>query len=120
MISSPFFPSGTLPDLPLGRYYFADVSNYVEIASAAQDVINECVGRFVEPPEQCAGYVRTGGRKSIGVFIWGTFSVINHDVGLAVNGIGVNGTVEMSGNGTVVGGEFLTGSGESGMSVATS
>lgn len=74
----------------------------------------------MEPPEQCAGYVRSGGRQSIGVFIWGTFSVINHDVGPAVNGIGVNGTVEMSGNGTVVGEEFLTGPGESSMWVETS
>lgn len=120
MISSPFFPSGTLPGLPRASYYPADVSNLREIASAAQDVINACVGSAVEPPEQCAGYVLIGGRRSIGVFIWGTFSKINFYVGPAVNGVGVNGTVEVSGNGTVVGEEFLMGPGESGKLVETS
>ncbi len=120
MVSSPFFPSGTLPGLAPGLYYPADVSNYREIARAAQDVTNECVGSALVPPEQCAGYVCTGGRKSIGVFIWGTFSTINRDVGPAVNGIGVNGMVEMTGNGTVLGEGFLMGPGESDMWVETS
>lgn len=120
MISSPFFPSGTLPDLPPASYYSADVSNFREIAGAAQDLINVCVKSAVGPPGQCAAYVRCGGRKSIGVFIWGTFSEINYVVGPAVNGNGVNGTVEVSGNGTVVSEEFLMGPGESGTWMETS
>ena len=120
MVSSPFFPPGTLPGLPPGRYYSADVSNFAEIASAAQDVISECVGSAVEPPEQCAGYICTGGRRSIAVFLWGTFSLIDHEVGPSVNGVGVNGTVEVNGNGTVVGEEFLVVPGESGTLLETS
>lgn len=118
MINSPFFPSGSLPDLPPASYYPADISNFRDLASAAQKVLNECVGSAVDPPEQ-AGYVIGGGRKSIGVFIWGTFSVINYAVGPAVNGIGGNGTVELTGNGTVVGEEFLMMPGESGALVET-
>ncbi len=109
MISSPFFPSGTLPELPSGRYYSADVSNFKEIAIAAQHLMRQCVGSGVEPPEQCAGYIRVGGRESIGVFIWGTFSMMNYNVGPAVNSIGANGTVEVNRNGTVVGEEFVIG-----------
>ena len=71
--------------------------------------MSRCVGSHVEPPEQCAGYIRVGGRTSIGVFIWGTFSRINYEVGPAVNSIGANGTVEVSSSGTVVGEEFVIG-----------
>ena len=118
MINSPFFPSGTLPDLPPASYYPADISNFTYLASAAQNVLSECVGSAVEPLEQ-AGFVIGGGRKSIGVFIWGTFSVINYAVGPAVNGIGGDGTLELTGNGTVGGEEFLMMPGESGALVGT-
>ena len=109
MIKSPFFPPGTLPGLPMGRYYPTDVSNFVELASAAEDIITECF----------AGYMLVGERQSIGVFIWGSSSVRNRRVGPSVNGIGVNGTVEVSGNGTEVGEEFSMGPGESGTLVET-
>ena len=110
MIDSPFFAPGTLPDLPMGRYYPTDVSKFVELASAAEDVISECF----------AGYRLVGERQSIGVLIWGSSSVMNRRVGPSVNGIGVNGTVEVSGNGTEVGEEFSIGPGESGSLVDTS
>ena len=110
MINSPFFPEGILPHLPISRYYPADVSDFSELASAAQDIIIECYG----------GYMLVGGRHSIGVFVWGTSSIIDQRVGPSVNGIGVNGTVEVSRNGTRVGEEFLMAPGESGALVETS
>ena len=107
MINSPFFPPDTLPDLPIGPYYPSDISNFVELTRAAQKVVTNCA----------AGYVLDGGRQSIGVFVWGAFSYMNDKVG---PGIGVNGTVEVSGNGTEVGEEFSMGPGESGTLVETS
>lgn len=110
MIESPFFAPGTLPDLPPGRYYRTEVSSFKELASAAEDVISDCF----------AGYVLAGERQSIGIFIWGSASVMDRRVGPSVNGIGVNGTVEVTGNGTEVGKEFSMGPGESGRLVETS
>lgn len=110
MIDSPFFPPSTLPGLPWGPFYPSDISNFVELSKAAHDVVARCP----------AGYVLAGDRQSIGVFVWGTFSMINRRVGPSVNGIEVNGTVEVSGDGTLVGEEFSTGPGESGTLVETS
>ena len=94
----------------MGRYYPTDISNFVEVASAAQGIIHECFG----------GYMLVGERQSIGVFLWGTSSVMDRKVGPSVNGIGVNGTVEVSRNGTDVGKEFSMVPGESGTLVETS
>ena len=45
------------------------------------------------------GWVKVGGRDSLGIFVWGTFSMINRRVGQAVNARGAD--AETVGNGTV-------------------
>ena len=94
----------------MGPYYPADISNFVELASAAQNIISECF----------AGYMLAGDRQSVGVFVWGNSSVMNPSIGPSVNGIGANGTVEVSGNGTEVKEGFLMRPGESSTLVETS
>ena len=52
LISSNFFPQGSIPELPPGLYYPADVSNYREIGVAAQNIVNRCVKEALGPPRQ--------------------------------------------------------------------
>ena len=130
MLSSSVFPLGSIPELPPGLYYPADVSNYREIAVAAQNIVNGCVKDALEPPQQCGGWINVGGRDSIGIFIWGTFSMMNRRVGPSVNAVGGeegtmgNGTVGSTavlGNGTLeVGGQSTTGLGENETGVESS
>lgn len=94
----------------MSHYYPADVGDFSELASAAQDIIVECFG----------GYMLVGGRHSIGVFVWGTSSMMNEKVGPSVNGVGVNGTVEVSRNGNLVGEKFSMAPGNGGTSIGTS
>ncbi|KAL2051203.1 hypothetical protein ABVK25_008450 [Lepraria finkii] len=84
MLSSSVFARGRIPELPPDLYYPADVSNYREIAVAAQNIVNGCV-KDARSPQQCGGWINVGGRDSIGIFIWGTFSMMNRRVGLSVN-----------------------------------
>ncbi|KAL2042404.1 hypothetical protein N7G274_004896 [Stereocaulon virgatum] len=108
MISS--FPQGTIPELPSGLYYPADITNYKEIVRAAYNIIDHCVKDDGRPTAQCGGWVKVGGRQSIGVFVWGTFSMMNRRVDPSVNvgggdvGAGANGT---TGEGHFIGDETL-------------
>lgn len=103
MINSPFFSEGAIPHLLPLRYYPTDIISFPEIARAAQTTVDRCVRDAKKPPQQCAGYTLVGGRESIGVFVWGTSSTINSEVGRSVNEVGVSGlnvTVELGVNST--------------------
>ena len=129
MLSSSVFAPGRIPELPPDLYYPADVSNYREIAVAAQNIVNGCV-KDARSPQQCGGWINVGGRDSIGIFIWGTFSMMNRRVGPSVNvgggeegmvGNGTVGSAAVLGNGTLeVGGQLTTGLGENETGVESS
>lgn len=97
MLSSPFFLPGSIPFLPDGPFYNADISNYLSIRDGAEALVGTCVDDF-EP--QSGGWASLGGRDSLGVFVWGTGCVMDRMVGRAVNEMGVGGG---NGTGLVVG-----------------
>ena len=82
------------------------------------------------PTAQRGGWIKVGGRDSIGIFAWGTFSMMNRRVGPSVNprggelGAGGNGTMgegDVMGDGTLgFGGELRSGLGRKGTAVESS
>lgn len=124
------FPQGTIPELPRGPYHPADISNYKDITRAAYNIVDNCVKDDRGPTAQCGGWIKVGGRESIGIFVWGTFSMMNRRVGPSVNigggemGAGGNGTMgegDVMGDGTMgFGGDLRTGLGGKGTAAESS
>jgi hypothetical protein len=101
MLSSPFFLPGSIPLLPEGPFYGADTSNYPYTRDVAQALVESCMDDY-DP--QCGGWQSVGGRYSLGVFLWGTLSVMDRMVGRSVNGhFGGGGFGLEVGNGTLFG-----------------
>ena len=102
MLSSDFFPPRSISPPPAGPFYPSDVDDYLNISEVAQEVISACMD---DNERQRGGWQRVGGRHSLGVFVWSTFSVIDRTVGRSANeGVGeiavglqvLNGTLQLA------------------------
>ena len=75
------FP-GALPGLAVRSFYPADTSNFPSIRNAITAVEEDCIDN---ERLQYGGWQLVGSRKSIGVFLWSTKSLIDVRVGRAAN-----------------------------------
>ena len=88
------FP-GALPGLAARSFYPADTSNFPSIRNAIIEVEADCIDN---DRLQYGGWQLVGSRKSIGVFLWSTRSLIDLRVGRAAHTVlpplrGLNETV---------------------------